>query len=353
MGLLGWLFGPMELPRQAGARRKKKAIKAGPARERREQMEQRAREKAERERGVIQQMDRSYAAGYLVNPLSSAQRSALPATAFAVPDGRKLPLDTPRRVKGAVSRFASTQFRSLKEARAAAGRILEAAVRHGVPVGPNTMVAELAGAYTERVPARRRNLDAFTDGAGVIHPMRGTAGYDPIAAGDDVYLVEPGLHPDRRIRSLSGRIREKEYWLVDKKTDPAGRKLGPATLARGKRQMTALRVKLGKMVRAHERKERDERAEHERRMRKAAEEWSAASRREWKREVKAAVRAVSPRGIAPHRDRELTYEYRHGVPLHLRNRRSLPADEVAHLLGMEYPHLGIRSEDDLIQALRW
>jgi hypothetical protein len=33
----------------------------------------------------------------------------------------------------------------------------------------------------------RRNLDAFTDGTG-IHPIRGTAGYDPVLAGEDRYL---------------------------------------------------------------------------------------------------------------------------------------------------------------------
>jgi hypothetical protein len=66
--------------------------------------------------------------------------------------------------------------------------------------------------------------------------------------------------------------------------------------------------------------------------------------------VGRAVRRVTV-GIAPHRDRAESAEYTRNIPIWLRNRNGLPADEVASILAVEAPELGIESEDDLYQAL--
>lgn len=146
MGLVSWLFGePEPKPRR-------KPTQVQHAQESRERRERAYRERSERERRVFEQMDRSYAAGRLVNPrLTAVERSALPDSAFAVPNDHKLPLEDAGHVRNAVARFGQTEFRNVAEARAAARRILEAAVKHDVAVGPGSLVAEVAGVYAEQV----------------------------------------------------------------------------------------------------------------------------------------------------------------------------------------------------------
>jgi hypothetical protein len=66
--------------------------------------------------------------------------------------------------------------------------------------------------------------------------------------------------------------------------------------------------------------------------------------------VASAIKSVTV-GIAPHQGGRETDEYTRNVPIWLRNRNGLPADEVASILAVEAPELGIESEDDLYQAL--
>lgn len=66
--------------------------------------------------------------------------------------------------------------------------------------------------------------------------------------------------------------------------------------------------------------------------------------------VTRAVKSVTA-GIAPHREGRETEEYRCNVPVWLRNRAGLPGDEVAAILAVEHPELGITSEGDLYQML--
>jgi hypothetical protein len=66
--------------------------------------------------------------------------------------------------------------------------------------------------------------------------------------------------------------------------------------------------------------------------------------------VTQAVKGVTA-GIAPHRGKAETEEYRCNVPVWLRNRNGLPADEVAAILSVERPELGIETEGDLYSML--
>jgi hypothetical protein len=66
--------------------------------------------------------------------------------------------------------------------------------------------------------------------------------------------------------------------------------------------------------------------------------------------VSAAIKRVSC-GIAPHQDGRETDEYRRNVPVWLRHRNGLPADQIASILAVDAPELGIESENDLYQAL--
>jgi hypothetical protein len=66
--------------------------------------------------------------------------------------------------------------------------------------------------------------------------------------------------------------------------------------------------------------------------------------------VASAIKAITA-GIAPHADKREQAEYTRNVPIWLRNRNGLPADEVASILAVEAPELGIETEDDLYQAL--
>jgi hypothetical protein len=68
-------------------------------------------------------------------------------------------------------------------------------------------------------------------------------------------------------------------------------------------------------------------------------------------ELTAVVHSISS-GIAPHRGHVETEEYRRNVPIWLRSKAGIPADEMAHLISLQYPHLGIESEDDLMQELQ-
>lgn len=65
--------------------------------------------------------------------------------------------------------------------------------------------------------------------------------------------------------------------------------------------------------------------------------------------VTQAVKSITC-GIAPHAGKLESEEYR-SVPIWLRNRNGLPADEVAHLLSIQHPELGIETENDLLDAL--
>ncbi len=134
----------------------------------------------------------------------------------------------------------------------------------------------------------RRNLDAYTDAGGVIHPIRGTEGYS------DWFLTATG---QKRQAAADSYRDEVDY----------------------------------------------------------ADEWEEDAGRYWRDQVRDAVKKVSRFGIAPHEKTRggsaLRTEYRLQVPLHLRNNRGLPADEVAHLIKYQFPELGIETEDDLLQAL--
>ena len=407
MGLLSWLFGkPEPKPRR-------KPTQAQHAQERRERQERADRERSERERRVFEQMDRSYAAGRLVNPrLTAAERSALPDSAFAVPTDHKLPLEDAGHVRNAVARFGQTEFRNVAEARAAARLILEAAVKHDIPVGPNTIVAEVAGYYGQRVnpglfdvkpefggtrykPTRktkpvssggvgdfwrpqyeghkpgetptseaermrqdRSSKDMFEgwsnptgagylDGGGQFHPIRSWGDYSPVLSGEDQLLSGYWEHPDKRIRTLADRIGAEELRIAGRTTPGAKRTI--------KTRIKAQRRRLVDLLKRYDRREREETDRYEAERKRAEQEWSGQSSREWKRELRQAIKAVSPSGIAPHEKTRsgsaLGTEYRLDIPINLRNRRGLPPDEVAQLLAYEYPHLGIESEDDLLKAL--
>ncbi|MGE5619040.1 MAG: DUF6582 domain-containing protein [Sphingomonadaceae bacterium] len=217
------------------------------------------------------------------NPrLSTAERAALPDSAFAAPEIRALPVHDAAHIRAALGRFSQTVFPSKAAAQAAARRIVEAAKEHGVPVSEKTAVAQMAGMYVERVPERWRNLDAYTDDAGVIHPIRGSEGYDSYydSASHRAFLA------DQRKRVAAAND-WREGWEED----------------------------------------------------------------DWADQVRQAVKSVSKYGIAPHAGKREGWEYRHDVPLYLKNKRGLPADEVAQLIAYEYPYLGIETEDDLLQAL--
>ena len=84
-------------------------------------------------------------------------------------------------------------------------------------------------------------------------------------------------------------------------------------------------------------------------LREAYESWHEEED-DWAAEVNRAIRSVG-RGIAPHAGKAEGWEYRHNVPIHLRNRKGIPGDELAEILAREKPWLGIQSEDDLHQAL--
>jgi hypothetical protein len=96
----------------------------------------------------------------VVNPsMTTAERAALPDSAFAAPSIRALPIHDAAHVRAALGRFTQTVFPGRAEAVAAARRIVKAAKLHGVPVSGKSAVARMAGAYVERVPDRRRKLD--------------------------------------------------------------------------------------------------------------------------------------------------------------------------------------------------
>ena len=476
MGLVSWLFGePEPKPRR-------KPTQAQHAQESRERRERANRERSERERGVFEQMDRSYAAGRLVNPrLTAVERSALPDSAFAVPNDHKLPLEDAGHVRNAVARFGQTEFRNVAEARAAARRILEAAMKHDVAVGPGSLVAEVAGVYAERagrsnptqlyrgwtirksgpdwlrashpkhsMSVRNKTMDAlkgeidsieenrvmtpdeyelayghlrhranpglfdvkpefggtrykpmrkgkpvssssvgdfwrpqyeghkpgetptseaermrqdksssdlfgdwqnptgagYLDGMGRFHPIRNSPSYSPILSGEDQLLSGYWEHPNKQVARLSDAIAANEMRMQS-----GGRR----AVLKSKSRIKVQRRRLVDLLKRYDRREREERQRYEEYQRKAEQEWSAQSHREWKRELRQAIKAVSPSGIAPHEKRRggsaLGTEYRLDVPINLRNRRGLPPDEVAQLLAYEYPHLGIESEDDLLMAL--
>ena len=224
------------------------------------------------------------------NPkLTATERAKLDPSVFAVPDRGVLPVQDAGHVRSTIGRFGSTPFENMAEAREAARRIIAAAQQHDVAVGEHTLVAQVAGVYAERVPERRRrrNLDAFTDASGAVHPIRGSQGYD------EIMVTTPEVKAMRaaRLATYGGDTEAdwRESW---------GRDEG-----------------------------------------------------DWADAVRKAVKSVSRYGIAPHSGKQEGWEYRHDVPLYLKDRRGLPADEVAHLLSYQYPQLGIESEDDLLQAL--
>ncbi len=265
MGLLDFLFGKKRVVLRKGRKR----LSTSPS-----------------NRRGIQTLERM---GYRrVNPhLTAAERSQLPPSAFAIPDRAVLPVQDAGHVRSAIGRFGSTPFASMAEAREAARRIVAAAQQHDVAIGEHTLVAQVAGVYAERVPGRprRRNLDAFTDAAGVVHPIRGSQDYDG-------YYDSAGHR--KFLSTQAGRQAAAEGdWREDWEEDEG------------------------------------DRAD----------------------QVREAVRAVSHYGIAPHSGKRENWEYRYDVPLHLKDRRGLPADEVAHLISYQYPGLGIETEDDLLQAL--
>lgn len=431
MGLFSWLFGAPEDPIHRARRVKKhgmtaedreraRRVKAETAERlrqakaeiRAEKAEAKRRAGEEHERRIWEQMDRSYAAGHLVNPrLTAAERAALPDDAFAAPDERQLPLEDAAHVRNAVSRFGRTQFRNVAEARAAAAAILKAAVEHDVPIGRGTILAEFTGVYAERVngnpglfdlrpefggtrltpmkkgrpvssggvedfwrpqyerykPGERPRTEAarmrqdrssrdmfeenpdgagFLDGMGRFHPIRNSPSYSPILSGEDQVLSGYWAHPDKRVRVLSDSIAAEEMRLA------GGRVRRQAAL---RDKIRGQRRRLVDLLKRYDKREREERERYEAQQKAVEKAWSAQSQREWKRELRQAIRAVSPSGIAPHEKRRggsaLETEYRLDVPINLRNRRGLPPDEVAQLLAYEYPHLGIESEDDLLRAL--
>lgn len=63
-----------------------------------------------------------------------------------------------------------------------------------------------------------------------------------------------------------------------------------------------------------------------------------------------AVHSISA-GIAPHKGGRETEEYRRNVPVWLRSKAGIPADEMADNLGRQYPELGIDSENELYAQL--
>ena len=67
-------------------------------------------------------------------------------------------------------------------------------------------------------------------------------------------------------------------------------------------------------------------------------------------ELTAAVHSISA-GIAPHRGKRETEEYRRRVPVWLRSKDGIPGDEMADALSREYPGLGIENENDLLREL--
>jgi hypothetical protein len=83
----------------------------------------------------------------------------------------------------------------------------------------------------------------------------------------------------------------------------------------------------------------------ERRLNGARE--TARARREWRRELFTAIRALG--GIRRHRDGDLREEYRQ-IPRSLRSSRGMPPDEMAAMLAEHYPWLGIGSENELYSA---
>jgi hypothetical protein len=64
----------------------------------------------------------------------------------------------------------------------------------------------------------------------------------------------------------------------------------------------------------------------------------------------AAVHNITV-GIAPHRGKREQAEYTMRIPVWLRNRAGLPADEVASILAVQHPELGIETENDLYREL--
>lgn len=67
-------------------------------------------------------------------------------------------------------------------------------------------------------------------------------------------------------------------------------------------------------------------------------------------ELTRAVHSIST-GIAPHKGARETEEYRRNVPVWLRSKSGIPADEMADNLGRQYPELGIDSENELYAQL--
>lgn len=67
-------------------------------------------------------------------------------------------------------------------------------------------------------------------------------------------------------------------------------------------------------------------------------------------ELTTAIHSVCS-GIAPHRGRREGEEYNGNVPIWLRNRNGLAADDLAAILATDRPELGIESENDLMEAL--
>lgn len=66
--------------------------------------------------------------------------------------------------------------------------------------------------------------------------------------------------------------------------------------------------------------------------------------------VTAAVKSITM-GIAPHAGGREREEYSRNVPVWLRHKAGLPADEVAAMLAAQRPELGIESENDLYAVL--
>lgn len=136
----------------------------------------------------------------------------------------------------------------------------------------------------------RRNLDAYTDAGGVIHPIRGSDGYSG--------TIEASGQAGRKRQETADYYREMASYADEWEED-------------------------------------------------AGKYW----RDQVRDAVKNVSRfGIAPhektRGGS-----SLRTEYRLQVPLYLRNNRGLPADEVAHLIKYQFPELGIETEDDLLQAL--
>lgn len=136
----------------------------------------------------------------------------------------------------------------------------------------------------------RRNMDAYTDAGGVIHPIRGTEGYSS--------QIEASGQAGRKRQASADYYRESAAYADEWEEDA------------GKYWRDEVRGAVKKVSRFGI-------APHEK------------------------TRGGSRLGT----------EYRLQVPIYLRNNRGLPADEVAHLIKYQYPELGIESEDDLLQAL--